>query len=69
MSRTLFIGRLRQGLKGLSPAEIDEIVMDYEAHFSDAMAAGRSEVDVAASLGDGLQLGNELRAETKLRRW
>ena len=69
MSRTLFIGRLRQGLKGLSPDEIDEIVMDYEAHFSDAMAAGRSEVDVAASLGDGLQLGNELRAETKLRRW
>src|SRR6185436_3001685 len=69
VSRTLFIGRLRQGLKGLSPAEIDEIVMDYEAHFSDAMAAGRSEVDVAASLGDGLQLGNELRAETKLRRW
>ncbi|HWU54116.1 MAG TPA: DUF1700 domain-containing protein [Rhizomicrobium sp.] len=69
MSRTLFIARLRQGLRGLAPAEIDEIVMDYEAHFSDAIAAGRSEVDVAASLGDALQLGNELRAETQLRRW
>ena len=69
MSRALFINRLRQGLKGLSPDEIDEIVMDYEAHFSDAVAAGRSEIDVAASLGDPLQLGNELCAETKLRRW
>lgn len=69
MSRTLFITRLRQGLKGLAPDEIDEIVMDYEAHFSDAMAAGRSEIDVAASLGDAMQLGNELRAEAKLRRW
>ncbi len=69
MSRALFLSRLRQGLKGLSPSEIDDIVMDYEAHFSDAMAAGRSEIDVAASLGDPLQLGNELRAETKLRRW
>jgi len=69
MSRALFLSRLRQGLKGLSPEEIDEIVIDYEAHFSDAAAAGRNEIDVAASLGDPLQLGNELRAETKLRRW
>ncbi|HEX4634724.1 MAG TPA: DUF1700 domain-containing protein [Rhizomicrobium sp.] len=69
MSRALFLARLRQGLKGLSPGEIDEIVTDYEAHFSDALAAGRSEIDVAASLGDPLQLGNELRAETRLRRW
>jgi len=69
MSRALFITRLRQGLKGLSPDQIDEIVMDYEAHFSDAIAAGRSEIDVAASLGDAMQLGNELAAEAKLRRW
>jgi uncharacterized membrane protein len=69
MSRTLFIARLRQGLKGLSPAEIDDIVLDYEAHFSDALAAGRNEADVASSLGNPLQLGGELRAEAKLRRW
>jgi uncharacterized membrane protein len=69
MSRALFIARLRQGLKGLSPAEIDDIVMDYQAHFSDALAAGRDENDVAASLGDPLRLGGELSAETKLRRW
>ena len=69
MSRALFIARLRQGLRGLSPDEIDDIVTDYEAHFSDAQADGRDEIDVAASLGDPLQLGGELAAETKLRRW
>ncbi len=69
MTRALFLARLRQGLKGLSPDEIDEIVMDYEAHFSDAVAAGRSESDVAAALGDPWRLGSELSAETKLRRW
>ncbi len=69
MSRTLFLARLRQGLKGLSPDEVDDIVTDYEAHFSDAIAAGRNENEVAASLGDPLRLGSELSAETKLRRW
>ena len=69
MTRLLFLNRLRQGLKGLPPAEIDDIVMDYDAHFSDAIAAGRSEADVAASLGDPSQLGSELAAESKLRRW
>lgn len=69
MTRALFIARLRQGLKGLSAAEIGDIVTDYEAHFSDAAQDGRAEADVAASLGDPLQLGQELSAETKLRRW
>lgn len=69
MTRALFIARLRQGLKGLAAGEIEDIVTDYEAHFSDAAAAGRGEADVASSLGDPLQLGQELSAETKLRRW
>ena len=69
MTRALFIARLRQGLRGLSADEIGDIVTDYEAHFSDAAEAGRSEADVAASLGDPLQLGQEIAAESKLRRW
>jgi uncharacterized membrane protein len=69
MTRALFIARLRQGLKGLPADEVADIVVDYDAHFSDAAAAGRSEADVAASLGDPLQLGQEIAAESKLRRW
>jgi uncharacterized membrane protein len=69
MTRVQFIARLRDGLRGLSPEEIADIAADYDAHFQDAMAAGRSETDVAASLGDPLQLGREIRVETKLRGW
>jgi uncharacterized membrane protein len=69
MTRALFIARLRDGLRGLGAEEIDEIAADYDAHFHDAVAAGRSEPDIAASLGDPLQLGREIRVETKLRRW
>jgi uncharacterized membrane protein len=69
VTRALFIARLRHGLRGLAPEEIDEIAADYDAHFSDAAAAGRPETDVAASLGDPLRLGREIRVETKLRRW
>jgi uncharacterized membrane protein len=69
VTRALFLSRLQQGLRGLPQDEIDDIVADYDAHFSDAIASGRSEADVAASLGDPRALGNELRAETRLRRW
>ena len=69
MNRTSFLSRLRDGLIGLPAQEIDDIVADYAAHFSDGQAAGRSEDDVAAALGDPARLVKELRAEAGLRRW
>jgi uncharacterized membrane protein len=69
MSRAEFIAQLRQGLLGMAPKEIDDIVADYNAHFDEGIAAGRTEQDVAAALGDPLRLARELRAEAGLRRW
>jgi len=69
VTRAAFIAGLRQGLKGLPGEEIAEILTDYEAHFSDGAAAGRSDDQIAAALGDPVRLGQELRAETRLRRW
>lgn len=69
MTRADFIAQLRKALTGLAPQYIDEIVADYEAHFSEGLAAGRSEADVAQALGDPQRLGRELRAEKGLRRW
>ena len=50
MTRAEFISRLRRGLGGLPAATIDEIVADHEAHFDEAVAAGRNETEVAAAL-------------------
>ena len=69
MTRQQFINRLRNGLRGLAPATIDEIVADYDGHFSEAAAAGRGEIEVAAALGDPERHAREIRAEAGLKRW
>ncbi|HVN00810.1 MAG TPA: DUF1700 domain-containing protein, partial [Caulobacteraceae bacterium] len=69
MTRQEFIQRLRTGLTSLPEAARNEIVADYEAHFTDGLAAGRSEGDIAAALGDPDRLARELKAETGLKRW
>jgi len=69
MTRQAFIARLRDGLRGLPPQTIEETVADYETHFADGEAAGRSEQEVAAALGDPGRLARELRAEIGLKRW
>jgi uncharacterized membrane protein len=48
---------------------INDIMADYEAHFTDAAADGRSEADVTSALGDPARLARELRAEAGLKQW
>ena len=69
MTRQAFMARLREGLRGLPAQSVADIVADYETHFADGAAAGRSEADVAAALGDPGRLARELRAEAGLRAW
>ncbi|MBE7619770.1 DUF1700 domain-containing protein [Komagataeibacter sp. FXV2] len=68
-SRQMFLDQLRAGLRGLPRHVIDDIVSEYETHFDEGHAAGRSDGDIAAALGDPVRLARELRAETGLRRW
>lgn len=69
MTRAEFIARLRKGLVGLSGQAADDIVADYEAHFDDGIAAGRTEEQVAQALGDPDRLARELKAEAGARAW
>jgi uncharacterized membrane protein len=69
MTKFEFLDTLRRRLAGLPPAEIDELVGDYATHFDEGMAAGRSEAEIAAALGDPMRLARELRAEAGFRRW
>ena len=63
MTRQDFIARLRAGLAGLPAQAQADIVADYETHFTEGAAAGRSEADIAAALGDPDRLARELRTE------
>mgnify|MGYP001546519754 CR=1 FL=1 len=69
MTRQAFLARLREGLRGLPASVQADIVADYETHFTEGAAAGRSEEEVAAALGDPGRLARELRAERGLQRW
>ncbi|ESQ86179.1 hypothetical protein AEAC466_03010 [Asticcacaulis sp. AC466] len=69
MTRIEFLDKLCQGLRGLPPATLKEIMADYEAHFKDAAAAGRNESEVAEALGDPTRLARELRAEAGVKSW
>jgi len=69
MTRQAFLARLREGLRGLPPQTVADFVADYEAHFTDGEAAGRSEAEVAAALGDPERLAREIRAESTMTRW
>jgi len=69
MNRQDFIDRLRRGLRGLPQSAMTESIADYETHFAEAMAAGRSESEVSAALGDPDRLAREVRAQIGLKRW
>jgi uncharacterized membrane protein len=69
MNRAHFMAQLRDGLAGLHHSDISDIVADYETHFADGAADGRTQEEVAAALGDPVRLARELRAEIGFRRW
>jgi uncharacterized membrane protein len=69
MTKSEFLDTLSRRLAGLPPDEIDALLGDYATHFAEGMAAGRSEAEIAAALGDPVRLARELRAEAGLRRW
>ena len=69
MSRQAFLNRLREGLRDMPAGAADDIIADYEAHFAEGEAAGRTEAEVAAALGDPGRLARELKAEAGLKQW
>ena len=69
MNRAHFMAQLRDGLSGLHHTDIGDIVADYERHFADGAADGRTEDEISAALGEPDRLARELRAEVGFRRW
>lgn len=69
MNRTAFLYQLRDGLVGLDRDDIEELLDDYDAHFAEGAAEGRSEEEIVSALGNPRRLARELRAEAGLRKW
>lgn len=60
MMKEQFLSRLKNALKKLPSAEQNDILNDYEEYFSLGIQDGKSEGEIAASLGSPEQLGKEL---------
>ena len=60
MNRKMFLERLKEELILLSKSEREEILSDYEEHFDLGKEAGKTEEEVAASLGAPDQIAKEI---------
>lgn len=62
MNKHVYLASLGQHLSGMPVDQVADIVRDYEQHFVDAMANGRSEQATASALGDPRKLALEFKA-------
>jgi len=68
MNRDQFIAELRRSLTQLPQAEVEDIVRDQLEYIQDAVASGRKEEAVIASLGEAKNLAANLQADIKIQR-
>ena len=68
MTKSEFLLNLKVELAGLPQSEIDDILRDQEELIRDAVAAGRTEESIIASLGGATELARNLKAEIKIEK-
>lgn len=61
MKKDDYLNILSQGLKQYDESYVQEILNDYEEHFQYALANGKSEEEICASLGNPQELINEIK--------
>lgn len=68
MTKERFLQQLDSSLKRLPLEERQDILQDYEEHFTNALADGKSEEEIAAGLGSPGQIAKELLASYHLEK-
>ena len=66
MNEESFIELLKRSLKGLPATEAGEIISDYREHFAEGIAAGKSDSEIAKSLGNPSTIGRSYRVDHAL---
>ncbi|MBM3701663.1 MAG: DUF1700 domain-containing protein [Actinobacteria bacterium] len=62
MNKKDFMNRLSSYLGGISGGDREDVISDFEEHFKEGLAEGRTEEDIADSLGDPKTLANQMKA-------
>ncbi|HNT27652.1 MAG TPA: DUF1700 domain-containing protein [bacterium] len=64
MDKRQYLARLRDSLAGLPLPEVEDIIRDHEEHFRIGAESGKSEADIAVSLGMPEEIARQYRSET-----
>jgi uncharacterized membrane protein len=59
MNKQQYLGVLRQELKALDPAAVADILADFEEHFANGLALGKSEDEITADLGSPVEIARQ----------
>lgn len=62
LTKEQFLTQLKKSLKGISSDERQDILQDYEEHFAIGLEEGKTEQQIADSLGQPSQIARELTA-------
>jgi uncharacterized membrane protein len=68
MNKQTFLTALRNSLSGLSNEDIEDILYDYEEHFRIGMEQGKSEDDIAETLGDVKSIARQYKADCLIKK-
>jgi len=68
MNRKEFMKKLDNALTGIPKAEKKEAMRDYEEHFNIGLEKGRTEEEIAKSLGDPASIAKSIKAEYSITR-
>ena len=66
MNKQTYLTSLKHSLSALPADQVEDILRDYDQHFIDAMASGRSEEETSRALGDPRKIALEFKAITHL---
>lgn len=61
MNKQEFLKELKKNLRGFSQEEIDDILYDYEEHFSIGLSSGKTEEEIANDLGDPKDIAQQYK--------
>lgn len=67
-SKEEFLNILREGLKKLDSKTQEEILYDYEEHFTIGLSKGMSEAEIAKALGSPRVIANQYRFEKAIQK-
>jgi len=62
MNKKEFINKLSSYLGGIPGEDRQDVINDFEEHFKEGLAEGRTEENIAKSLGDPKSLANQFKA-------